>query len=625
MTAPLRALASAITTCLDAAKRALASANTADQQAKAAAKSALDAETQADTVRVVATTVSVNGAVASSAADVATTQAGVATGQATTATGQAAAAQSSAAASQTARLAAEAARDASNTIAKVFASTAAGIAGTTANQAFGVLSAATFELIVYRNLAGAANEDYRLKLSTFFDALFPQGFQASRSGYLHAWVDSAGRVLGGIKLDGTFWSKGVNISASLPQALSDSANAVATANIASNLTAAARAVVSQPRGGSVLHAWVDSANRILAYIGLDGTLWSKGVNVTSLASTIPAVLPAGPERSRWLSVFTDANSRILGGFLKNGELEVKGVNISASVAAVPAAVALAYPLKSTAIFGDSLTEGAGSTGGQTLGVQLQALYASTDARTVFSSGYGGQGAASILARFGPVPSLVTLPNGAAGFPELPAGGTVNVTVTNNPLSYADPTQAKSITGTLRGIPCVLTKAANTGQYSIARVSPGAAAVQMDPGQPFIPDTAIYQTYTLVCWIGTNDITGSMDTLFANIGNYLSWQTTTQKRRVVVMPAINCLSGSLATIQANYATLLGMVKAKYPTEYVDTLSLLQRNNNGSADDLADVAAGLPPRSLLFTDRYHLNSTGYGIVAAEIKRIFDAKGF
>lgn len=52
MTAPLRALASAITTCLDAAKRALASANTADQQAKAASKSALDAQALTDTARV---------------------------------------------------------------------------------------------------------------------------------------------------------------------------------------------------------------------------------------------------------------------------------------------------------------------------------------------------------------------------------------------------------------------------------------------------------------------------------------------------------------------------------------------------------------------------------------------
>ena len=116
-----------------------------------------------------------------------------------------------------------------------------------------------------------------------------------------------------------------------------------------------------------------------------------------------------------------------------------------------------------------------------------------------------------------------------------------------------------------------------------------------------------------------------NTIFAGIQKYLSFQDTVQKRFIVAMPAIDSLSGSLATIKANYDALLPLVKAAYPTEYIDTRALLQRNHDGSANDLADVAAGLMPRSLLYTDRYHLNATGYGIVAAEVKRLLDLKGF
>lgn len=478
------------------------------------------------------------------------------------------AAASSAADAEAAQVAAEAARDAANAVGNVFSNVTAGIAGTTLGQTFGVLSVDLQDIIFYTN--PSTTEVFRLKTKAFFDTVFANGFTAERTGYLYAWVDSAGELLLGIKLDGTLWSKGVNLT----DGIADGVEAL------EQVQAAAPAI---------------------------------------------AAIQDGPARSDYLTVFLDNASRILGGFAENGELIVKGVNHSQALADVPAVVDISKPITSIAIIGDSLTEGAGSTSGQTVGVQLKALYtAASDNRNVVGVGFGGQAVASILARQGSVPTQITFPVGASGFPEIPASGAAAVTVTNAPLQYADISQAKSMTGSVAGIAGTLTRTANTNNYTFTR-SVAGSITPVDSGVPFLPSPA-YQNWTFVCWIGTNNL--GWDTpanIFAGINSYTGWQNTAQKRRVVVMPTIDCLSGSAATMKTNYATLLALVKAAYPFEYIDTRAILQRNNNGSANDLADIADNLPPRSLLSGDRYHLNNAGYGVIAAEIKRILDLKGF
>lgn len=468
-----------------------------------------------------------------------------------------------------AKVSAEAARDAANAVGNVFATVSDGIAGTTSGQTFGVLSTDGQEVIFYTN--PSTTEVFRLKTSAFISSIFISGFTASRIGYLYAWVDSSGALLAGIKTDGTLWSKSTNLTA----IAADVADALA---------------------------------------------------LGEAAATAASVVLDGPVRSDYLHVFTDSADRVLGGLLANGDLQVKGVNHSNLLADVPAAVSMTTPLPDIVFFGDSLTEGAGATGGQSIDVQLKALYAaSSDTRDVRGFGYGGQSIASILARQGSVPTQVTFATGASGFPEIPASGSAAVTVTNNPLQYADISQAKSITGSIAGVAGTLARTANTNNYTFTRTTAGSA-VPVDAGVPFLPSTTAYQYWTTVCWIGTNNLgSDSAATIMSGIASYLSWQVPAQKRRVVVMPAIDCLSGSVATLKANYATLLTSVKSAYPYEYIDTRALLQRNNNGSANDLADIADNLPPRSLLAADRYHLNTAGYGVIAAEIKRIFDAKGF
>lgn len=483
--------------------------------------------------------------------------------------------QSSAASADTARIAAEAARDAINTTGKVFTSTegtAAGIAATSNGQQFAVLSNDSKSWIVYRNNAGSAVAigpgNYT---KTYFDGIFLNGFAAERIGYIYAWLDSFGTLLAGIKLDGTFWSKGSDLTSS--------------AMIASDALALGNA-----------------------------------------ASTAASVITNGPTRSEYLHVFTDSANHILGGFLANGDLQIKGVNHSTTLSDLPTVISLSTPTSNIVFFGDSLTEGAGAPIGQDIVTQLKSLYNTNgDNRDVRGFGYGGQPISSILARQGSIPTQITFPIGVSGFPEIPASGSVSVNVTNNPLQYADISQSKSISGSISGIDGILTRAANTNNYTFSRTTPGNA-IPVDSGVPFLPSTTMYQYWSTVCWIGTNNLASdSTSTIMSGIANYLSWQITLQKRRIVIMPAIDCLSGSIATLKTNYAALLTAVKSTYPYEYIDTRSLLQRYNDGSPNDLADIADNLPPRSLLAADRYHLNANGYGVIAAEIKRIFTLKGF
>ena len=74
-------------------------------------------------------------------------------------------------AANAARAGAEAARDAANAVGKVFATTAAGIAGSTNGQSFCVLSGDGNQLILYRNNSGTAAEVTRYYTKSYMDTV----------------------------------------------------------------------------------------------------------------------------------------------------------------------------------------------------------------------------------------------------------------------------------------------------------------------------------------------------------------------------------------------------------------------------------------------------------------------
>ncbi len=352
--------------------------------------------------------------------------------------------------------------------------------------------------------------------------------------------------------------------------------------------------------------------------------------ITTRSGRVNTTLKSISSHTGYACTIRVTSNRAFPGFSMTGRMMYQGRDVHdlldpTVLAAIKSQI---YPSKNIVSFGDSTTEGAGTgVTGQTIAVQLQALYAAVgDMRTVTPFGVSGQKCASINARQGSAPAVVSLPAGSNGIPEIPASGAVNVTTTADPMANINTSGTRWMAGRLAGVSTVLIKDLATGQYSVQR-STAASAVGVDAAVPFLPDTEAYRFCTYLCWIGTNDILSSTPAqILAYIDQHVGHQATQQKRRVIVMPIINCLSAQLSTILTNYAALLTLVKAKYPAdECVDTLSLLQRHRNGSSDDMADIAAGLPPRSLLSTDRYHPGVPGYGVIAAEVKRLLDVKGY
>lgn len=142
--------------------QAAASANEAAIDAAAAAAAAAQAVNEASSAATQA-------ALATQQVDLAAYQAGLAT---------------------TAKTAAEAARDAANVNARVYATTAAGIAATTNGQYFSVPSASSSEyLILYQNSSGTAVEQKRYTSTAAIDDIYRERFLAAKANFFAKSVE----------------------------------------------------------------------------------------------------------------------------------------------------------------------------------------------------------------------------------------------------------------------------------------------------------------------------------------------------------------------------------------------------------------------------------------------------
>ena len=148
------------------------------------------------------------------------------------------------------KVAAEAARDAANFSGKVFASTVAGISGTTTGQTFIVVSVDLKTIIVYLNSTGAAVEQTRYYTKAYMDGIVEGVFNVD-AGYLWTVLDSARRRILAVEADGTFIAKLPGHTPSTLDTLEDD-----------------------------LHVITDSAGRKLLVITKDGTITGKFPAVT---------------------------------------------------------------------------------------------------------------------------------------------------------------------------------------------------------------------------------------------------------------------------------------------------------------------------------------------------------
>lgn len=451
---------------------------------------------------------------------------------------------------------AEAARDSINTTGKVFTATegtAAGIAATTSGEQFAVLAADLLSWGIWRNNAGTAQAvGLGGYTKAWFDSIFVNGFSVTRTGYLYAWVDADGALLLGIKLDGTLWSCGQNVTA-------------AVGNVALALAASVE------------------------------------------AATAALTIRPGPTRSSYLIPFTDSADRIVGGFLKNGELEIKGVNLSTAVASLSGLLPLVSTLTNIYAWGDSLMEnGTVPTGWVTL------LSAATG-RVVSARGLGGQNAQKIIGRQGSY--LVTATVSGNLIPDTgPVNVTVSNGILDSSGTVSTiGCSVNGVAGTLSksGAQYVFTRSA-AGASTV--VWPGTTLEIAVPAEAKYCTNVIWlgrNHFNYAQTVAQYDaqiatVLDAIDKAVKSLNpvnpKFMLVGVTNGSTEAVGSDGYNAILSFNAQLQA-----------RYPRQFLDIRKVLLESGTGAGQDATNYANGVIPASMR-SDTQHFNAAGNAVIAS-----------
>ncbi|MVM34439.1 hypothetical protein GO755_30690 [Spirosoma sp. HMF4905] len=264
-----------------------------------------------------------------------------------------------------------------------------------------------------------------------------------------------------------------------------------------------------------------------------------------------------------------------------------------------------------ACYGDSLTDGFG-------GAKISALLATAfPGRVVENYGISGQTAQQIAARQGGQPLLLTLDGDAFA-------GTASVKVINlsaRVLSTPDSNNTSTLTGTLGGIKCTLTRTATgvvPNQIETYTISPAVSTTQaITANTQFYLDSAEKtKSYIQTLWLGRNNLPNmtGVDALIDSCVAYLS-----SPRRFAVIGVLNAVGES--TVTNNTILSMNALLAKnYPANFIPSTpptvaEMAALNYTATAQDMNDIASGAIPRGMRY-DGLHLNTTGYQLIANRI---------
>src|SRR6185369_16161942 len=131
----------------------------------------------------------------------------------------------------------------------------------------------------------------------------------------------------------------------------------------------------------------------------------------------------------------------------------------------------------------------------------------------------------------------------------------------------------------------------------------------------------YWAQPTVIWVGRNDISVPT-TIKANIAAMIAVLTTTNYLVIGVTPRTGAGEGLGEANYARLTTLNSDLATLYSSRFLDMKAYLQGFGDGSANDNADLAADLIPRSLMNADGLHFNNvaaTTNPIIAARIKAL------
>ncbi|PKP69094.1 MAG: hypothetical protein CVT82_12610 [Alphaproteobacteria bacterium HGW-Alphaproteobacteria-4] len=165
----------------------------------------------------------------------------------------------------------------------------------------------------------------------------------------------------------------------------------------------------------------------------------------------------------------------------------------------------------------------------------------------------------------------------------------------------------SVAGNLLGVGGTMRTDAG-GNWTFERAAPGAAVAVPD-GTRFVPASATDNaTRTAWIWAGRGNYTEPAQVM-VDIAAMVASLGHSRYLVAAILPSAADTAAGVSTIAALNANLAAL----YRTHFVDLLGALQAHAGGTPGDIADLAAGIVPRSLR-SDAIHLNDAGYAIVAA-----------
>ena len=480
-----------------------------------------------------------------------------------------------------AKLAAEAARDSLNTTGKVFTSeegTAAGISATTNLQQFSVLSSDLLSYGIWRNNAGVAKFLSSIYTSNYLNSLIKntkyRGWAhviRSSSGKLGVGITDAGKVIFGIGGDIVARILSAEVSVSSLKSVVTSVN----------------------RYSSIFLLLDSTKTKVALEVNRAGKLISMGRDVLSEIDTTKSQV---------------------NGILSNPALLSKFIS----------------PSKDLTLLGDSQINGAGPTPWRTLLAPL------ISARNYRNLAVGGQTSTQIAARYGSIYSLITVSNNI-----IPTSGSVGVSsckviktdgTFDNSFTPLTDQSSQTINGTLAGVDGSLVRATDGSLTFLRSVS--GVAVNCGTNTPFKPTWNDYDLNTIITGIGRNNL-WDVATIKRDTIACFNSQRSVEKRQIIltptnggsIIPSVPTNEG-IGTVAGDAVVAIEDWAESYFTGtgviVVNMRKLLMPLNNGTPDDLADVAAGTVPRSLRI-DSVHYSAAAHAIIANYIASIINSKGW
>lgn len=271
------------------------------------------------------------------------------------------------------------------------------------------------------------------------------------------------------------------------------------------------------------------------------------------------------------------------------------------------------PKSSLSFFGDSLTEGAGSTGGNTYPAQCAALLGG---RSYRNKGIGGTNSFSIASLYGAIPTYITLNGDGGSVPanQIPAGTTaVNVTTDTNLIKGAG---VRTLAITVKGISGELRQDFDANTYTFTRATSGSVVTTV-PKELITFSVSDYHEDTLIVWAGQNggwaDATARSNTL-RNIRNMVRFHSPLSKKYLVL--GLHLSDGQQYGVSSEWtekSILNATLYEEFGDNFVPTMEAVL-NTAGTFTDPANISTGI-----------HLNDIGYGIIANQVYKTLNRKGW